>query len=118
MASGEWKSAGRAPDDPELLVDFEVAEYLRYREAMRADIEATRARYGGSDRYAELEYRQLLDHAFIEGWLLDWFGERVDVVETLRQQRGRPKLEYLRNPESAAPFVEDSISRGFAPAPG
>lgn len=118
VATGEWKSAAGAPDEGDLVVDFDIAEYLRYRDAMRADVEATRARYGGSGRYAELEYRQLLDHAFMEGWLLDQFGERVDVVETLRRQRDRPKLEYLRDPSAAAPFVDDSISRGFAPAPG
>jgi hypothetical protein len=42
------------------------------------------------------------------------FGERIDVEEALRRQRGRPKLEYLANPADAEAFVDDSIKGGFA----
>ncbi len=65
-------------------------------------------------RYVELEYRQLSDHAFVEELLEGLFGERVAVDETLRRQRGKPKLEYLVNPGEAEPFVADSLSRGWA----
>ena len=78
------------------------------------DLDATRARYGGSDRYAEIEYSQLLDRAYVADWLERSFGKRIDVEETLRRQRGRPKIEYLRDPADAAPYAADSISRGFA----
>ena len=47
--------------------------------------------------------------------LLGLFGERIAVEETLRVQRGRPKLDYLLNPEAAEPFAADTISGGFAP---
>jgi hypothetical protein len=138
VASGEWKSAGsdRAAGSDRgaasdggagsdggtgpgggtgsLLVDFDAADYLRYRDALRRDIETTRERYGGSDRYVEIEYRQLLDRAFVGALLDRLFGERIDVEETLRRQHGRPKIEYLRDPDAAAPFTADSISAGFA----
>jgi hypothetical protein len=128
VASGEWKSAtgadagsgseggASAGEQAELRVDFDRDDYLRYRASLRADIEATRARYGGSGRYVEVEYRQLLDHSFVESWLNGLFGDRVDVEETLRKQRGRPKIEYLRNPEAATRFTADSISGSFAEA--
>ncbi len=112
--SGEWKAGdeARAGDDPR--VTFERDDYLRYRETLRSDIEATRARYGASGRYVELEYRQLTDHGFVGELLERLFGERLDVREGLRQQRGRPKVEYLTNPAEAEPFVFDSIRGGFA----
>jgi LPS sulfotransferase NodH len=112
LASGEWK-AGDGADEPQ--VTFERDGYLRYREAMRRDIEWARVRYGGTDRYVELEYRQLAEHAFVEELMLRLFGERVDVREGLRRQRPRPKIEYLTNPAEAEPFAADSISAGFAP---
>jgi hypothetical protein len=116
VASGEWKAASGDEEDLPPVVGFDVADYLRYREALRADVVATRERYGGSDRYVEIEYAQLLDDAFVEAWLYDLFGERIDVEETLRRQHGRPKIEYLRDAAIAQPFIADSISRGFADA--
>jgi hypothetical protein len=95
-------------------VTFDKADYLRYRAALLADVRATRARYGSSDTYVELEYRQLLDHSVVEALLARLFGERIDVAETLHRQRGRPKIEYLSNPADGAPFTADSIERGFA----
>lgn len=112
VESGEWK-AGDGSAEPR--VTFDAGDYLRYREGIREGLERTRARYGDSDRFIEIEYRQLSDHAFVEALLQRLFGERIAVEETLRRQRGRPKLDYLLNPEAAAPFVEDSLSRGFAP---
>jgi hypothetical protein len=114
VASGEWKSGAGAASEAELRVAFDRDEYLRYRDVLRADIEATRARYGGSDRYVEVEYRQLLDHGLVSTWLEGLFGERIAVEETLRRQRNRPKIDYLRDPGDAAPFTSDSISGGFA----
>jgi hypothetical protein len=116
VASGEWKSpGGRAgAEESEPVVDFDRDDYVRYRDAMRTDFDATRTRYGGSNRYVEVEYRRLLDHSFVESWLNELFGERVDVEETLRQQRSRPKIDYLRDPDAAARFTADSISGGFA----
>lgn len=117
VGSGEWKgSEGASPVDPgeEPQVTFDRAEYLRYREALRADILATRSRYGRSDRYVEIEYRQLLDHVFVGALLERLFGERIDVAETLRRQRPRSKIEYLVNPADAEPFTADSISGAFA----
>ncbi len=111
--SGEWK-AGAEGGARDPRVSFDRDDYLRYRETLRADIEATRARYAGTDRYVELEYRQLTDHAFVEDLLERLFGERLDVREGLRRQRGRPKVEYLTNPAAAEPFVADSIRGGFA----
>jgi len=123
VASGEWKSPGgdgdeASQEEPDLAarVTFDLADYQRYRETMKADIEATRAKYGGSGRYVEVEYRQLLDHGHVGSLLEELFGERIDVTETLRRQRGRPKTEYLTNPAEAAPFVADSVVRGFASA--
>jgi LPS sulfotransferase NodH len=131
VTSGEWKSPSAERDGREVIaagtdegagadegatprVTFDRAGYLEYREALRADIQAARARYGGSGRYVEIEYRQLLDHDVIEGLLADLFGERIDVAESLRRQRSRPKIEYLANPADGAPFTADSIERGFA----
>jgi hypothetical protein len=62
----------------------------------------------------EIEYRQLSDHAFVEMLLERLFGEHVSVEESLRRQRGRPKLDYVLDKDAAAPFVADSISGGFA----
>lgn len=122
VASGEWKGGDRSdridgePDvEDEPRVTFDRPDYLRYRETLRADILATRARYSGSERYVEIEYRQLLDHAFVGALLERLFGERIDVAETLRRQRSRPKIAYLDNPAEAEPFTADSILRGFAP---
>ena len=119
--SGEWKAGeerartGEVPRvDGEPRVEFDRQEYLAYRQTLRADIEATRERYGGTDRYVELEYRHLTDLAFVAELLERLFGERIDVREGLRRQRGRPKIEYLTNPADAAPFVADSIREGFA----
>ena len=86
---------------------------MRYRAVLREGFQRTRARYGGSERYVELEYRQLSDHALVEGLFEGLFGERIAVEETLQRQRGRPKLDYLVNPAEAAPFVADSLSTGF-----
>lgn len=112
-ASGEWK-AGESGGDEDPRVEFDRADYLGYREALRRDIEATRERYGGTDRYVELEYRQLTDLAFVAALLERLFGEQVDVRQGLKRQRGRPKIEYLTNPDDAEPFVGDSIRDGFA----
>jgi LPS sulfotransferase NodH len=115
IASGRWKAGGgSAEDEPEPGVNFDRDDYLRYRDELRTDIEATRARYGGSDRYVEIEYAQLTDHAFVSDLLERSFGERVDVEETLRRQRGRPKLEYVVNQGDAEAFARDSIRGGFA----
>ena len=133
VASGEWKSPaggrddgteadgpadGEAHPDQATRVAFDRDDYLRYREAMRVDMEATRARYAGNGRFVEVEYRQLLDHDFVGTLLEDLFGQHIDVTETLRRQRDRPKVDYLLNPAEAEPFVADSIVRGFAPANG
>ena len=115
VSSGEWKapgdeaaSTGRRESQPRVV--FDPADYLRYREAQRSDIAATRARYGGSERYVEVEYSQLSDHDFVEDLLARLFGARIDVEETLRRQRGRPKIEYLSNPDAAQPFTTDSVT--------
>lgn len=113
VQSGEWK-AGAGTAEPR--VTFDRDEYRRYREGIRAGLERTRARFGSSERFIDIEYRELSDHAFVEGLLWQLFGERIAVEETLRRQRGRPKLEYLLNPDVAEPFAADSISRGFAEA--
>jgi hypothetical protein len=52
---------------------------------------------------------------FVGALLERLFGERIDVTETLRRQRPRPKIEYVANPAEAEPFVTDSIQGGFAP---
>jgi LPS sulfotransferase NodH len=109
--SGQWKGRDdvRAAE-PEPRVTFDVDEYLAYRAMLRKEVAATRARYGGSGRYEEIEYRQLSDHAFVADLLERHFGERIEVEEILRQQRRRPKIEYVRNPEDAEPFVNDRLS--------
>lgn len=114
VESGEWKGLEAAGSQPDPRVTFDVDDYLRYRTALRQGVEAVRARYGASERYVELEYRQLSDHAFVEDLLMRLFGERPDVRETLHRQRGRPKIEYLANPEAATPFADDSLRTGFA----
>ena len=111
VESGEWK-AGDGSAEPR--VTFDRHDYLRYREGIRAGLERTRARFGQSDRFTDIEYRQLMDHDFVEGLLLRLFGERISVEETLRRQRGRPKLEYLTNPDEAAPYTGDTLRGGFA----
>jgi LPS sulfotransferase NodH len=111
VESGEWK-AGDGSAEPR--VTFERDDYRRYREGIRAGFERTRARYGGSERFVDIEYRQLTDHAYVEGLLLRLFGERISVEESLRRQRGRPKLDYLTNPEAGRPFATDTLSEGFA----
>ena len=113
--SGEWKAGdGAGGGEEEPRVEFDRQEYLAYRRTLREDIEATRERYGGTDRYVELEYRQLTDLGFMADLLERLFGERLDVRQGLRRQRSRPKIEYLSNPADAAPFVADSIRDGFA----
>lgn len=117
VASGQWKAAGdggAAGTGAEPCVTFDRDDYLRYRSELHEGFERTRERYGGSVRYVELEYRQLSDHTWVGGLLERLFGERVAVEETLRRQRGRPKLDYLVNPGDAAPFVADSLREGFA----
>jgi len=111
VASGEWK-AGDGSVEPR--VAFDRDDYLRYRDGIRQGLERTRRRFGGSDRFVDIEYRQLTDHAFVEDLLLRLFGERIAVEETLRRQRVRPKLEYLTNRDDAAPFVDDTLSGGFS----
>ena len=111
VQSGEWKGGGGAAEP---RVDFDADDYRRYRDGLRIGFERTRERYGGSGRYVELEYRQLTDHAFVQGLLQQLFGERIPVEETLRRQRTKPKLHYLRNPADAEPFVADSLSAGFS----
>ena len=69
-----------------------------------------------SERFVDIEYRQLTDHAYVESLLLRLFGERISVEETLRRQRSRPKLDYLRNPDAGRPFAADTLSGGFAEA--
>lgn len=113
VESGEWK-AGDGSAEPR--VTFDRDDYLAYRAGIRRGLERTRERFGGSERFVDIEYRQLTDHEFVQGLLLQSFGERIDVAETLRRQRGRPKLDYLRNPDEAEPFAADSISEGFAAA--
>jgi len=117
LASGEWKGREASAGGEDPLVAFDREDYLGYREAMRADVEWTRAHYGDTGRCVEIEYRQLTDHAFIEDVLQRLFGERVKTVESRRRQRRRPKLEYLSNPAEAEAFVTDSIRDGFAPGP-
>ena len=111
VESGAWKGGD---GDVEPRVRFDRDAYLRYRTGMRAGIEAIRSRYGSSDRYVEIEYRQLSDHARIGRLIKELFGEEIRVEETLRRQRTRPKSDYLVNPDDAAPFVNDSIDQGFA----
>lgn len=116
MSTAEWKAHDDDGDDEEgttPMIDFDRAAYLCYREQQRSDISATRARYATSDRYVELEYRQLSDHAYMAGLLERLFGQRIEVHETLRRQRGRAKIDYVRNPGDAVPFVGDSIRGGF-----
>lgn len=114
VATGQWKSGGGdSQEEAELRVTFDRDDYLRYRSELRSDIEAARARYGGSDRYVEIEYGQLTDHAFVNDLLGRLFGERIDIEETLRRQRGRAKLEYVVNPADAEAFASDSIRGGF-----
>ena len=110
VESGEWKAGDGSA---ELRVVFDRDDYLRYRDGIRAGMERTRARFGGSERFVDIEYRQLNDHVFVEDLLLALFGERIAVEETLRRQRGRPKLDYLVNAEAAEPFAEDTLSGGF-----
>ena len=131
VASGEWKAdrsggagrtrataggeerTGAVAGGAEPRVTFDVDDYRRYRAELRRGLLRTRERYGGSERYVELEYRQLSDHTFMETLLERLFGERVSVEETLRRQRGRAKLDYVVNRSDAVPFVADSLSRGF-----
>jgi LPS sulfotransferase NodH len=115
VSSGQWKAAnGVAGETATPLVDFDPADYLRYREQLLADITATRTRYGGSERYLEIEYRQLSDGAHMIGLMETLFGERVELQEARQRQRGRAKLEYLSNPDDAVAYVGDSIDGGFA----
>lgn len=113
VESGEWK-AGDGSAEPRVLFDRD--DYLRYRDGIRNGLERTRARFGETQRFVDIEYRQLTDHTFVEELLLGLFGERIEVAETLRRQRGKPKLEYLRNREAAEPFAADTITEGFAEA--
>ena len=113
VETGEWK-AGDGSAEPR--VAFDRDDYLRYRDGIRDGLERTRERFGRSERFVDIEYRQLTDHRFVEDLLLDLFGERIAVEEWLRQQRGKPKLEYLANPGVAEPFAADTISGGFAAA--
>ncbi len=110
VESGEWK-AGDGAAEPR--VTFDRDDYLRYRDGIRTGFERTRERYSGSERFVDIEYRQLTDHAYVEGLLQRLFGERISVEETLRRQRGRPKLEYLTNPEAAERFSGDTLTGGF-----
>jgi LPS sulfotransferase NodH len=115
VATGQWKARdGGGEDEAEPRVTFDRDDYLRYRSELSTDIEAARARYGASDGYVEIEYGQLTDHAFMSDLLEGLFGERPDIEEVLRLQRGRPKLEYLANPADAEAFAADSIRGGFA----
>lgn len=115
-ATGEWKgaAAGARTEDRQPLVTFDRDAYLEYRDALRRDIEATRTRYGGVDRYVEVEYRQLSDHDWVGRFIDGLFGERIAVDEVLRRQRARPKVDYLVNPGEAGPYTADSIANGFA----
>jgi hypothetical protein len=134
VSSGEWKRPDRAADardgdaaagvghggrqaDDETEpapVTFDPVDYLAYRSALRADIEAARERFGSTGGYVEVEYRQLLDHDSVASLLERLFGEPIDVTETLRPQRPRPKIEYLANPEVGERYMWDSIRDGFA----
>ena len=114
VSSGEWKAGGGRGEEPR--VRFDPVDYLRYREGLREGFMRTRSRYGETGRYVELEYRQLSDHLFVGDLLERLFGKRIAVEETLRRQRGKPKLEYLLNPAEAEPFVGDSLERGFVGA--
>jgi hypothetical protein len=111
--SGEWKAGDGSAES---RVTFDRDDYLRYRESTRLGLERARERFGGSERFVDIEYRQLSDRRFVEDLLLRLFGEPIAVEETLRRQRGQDKIAYLRNPAAAAPFADDSISGGFAPA--
>ena len=111
VESGAWKASDGSAEP---RITFHATECGRYREGLRDGFERTRARFGGSERYLEIEYRQLSDHAFVEEALERWFGQRVSVEETLRRQRGRPKIDYLTNPRDAEAYVDDSLSRGYA----
>jgi hypothetical protein len=110
VESGEWK-AGDGSSEPR--VTFDPSDYRRYRDGLRSGFERTRARYGDSPGYVELEYRQLADRAFVGDLLERLFGEPIDVEETLRRQRGRPKQDYLLNSADAEPYLSDSLSGGF-----
>ncbi len=115
MASGEWRSGReQSASRSAPLVEFDRSEYLEFRSARRRDIEDTRARYGGSDRYVEIEYSQLTDHARMATLLEGLFGQRVELEEKLQRQLPRPKIEYVADPDAAKPFTADSITGGFA----
>ena len=136
VSSGEWKRPGRAADAPgegggTRTRGRQADEEADGGRASTRDVRPGRLpgipfdapdrhrvrhvqRFGTSGRYVEVEYRQLLDHDSVADLLERLFGERVDVTETLRPQRPRPKIEYLANPEVGEPFVADSIAGGFA----
>ena len=111
---GDEGNAGGAIDAAK--VHFDADEYLEFRATRRRDIEATRQAYGGSDRYVELEYVQLTDHEHMASMLDSLFGQRIELEERLQRQLPLPKIEYLANPEAAAPFEHDSIRGRFATA--
>ena len=111
VESGAWKAGDH---DAEPRVAFDRDDYLRFRARMATGVERVRNRYGHTDRYVEIEYRQLNDHAFMAALLRQLFGEQVAVEERRTRQRGRPKLEYLRDPGAGAAFAGDSLSSGFA----
>lgn len=115
VASGRWRGDGASyPSGEPIKIDFDRADYLEFRDQRRQDVKAARSRFGGSGRYLEIEYRQLSDPAFIGGTLESLFGQRVEVEPRLAQQLPRPKIEYLSDPDTAIPFVADTITEGFA----
>lgn len=115
FSSGQWKSqAGQAGGDPQEKVHFDAVDYIEFRATRREDVEATRRRYAGTDTYVEVEYSQLTDHDLMAQLLEQMFGERVDVKEKLQRQLTKPKIDYISNPDDAAPFEADSITGGYA----
>jgi len=77
VESGQWKAGG---GESEPRVTFDRDEYLRYRAGIQFGLERTRARYGASEHFVDIEYRQLTDHAFVKELLMRLFGEQVDVA--------------------------------------
>lgn len=120
VSSGQWKGQAGVPGQASASaheaepVVFDPDDYREFREQRRRDIEATRDRYSETAGYTEIEYRQLTDPVAMTTAFESIFGERVDLEERLERQSTRSTIDYVSNPEAAAPFVADSISGGFA----
>ena len=99
VESGEWK-AGDGSAEPRVVFDRD--DYLRYRDGIQAGVERTRARFGGAGRFVDIEYRQLIDHAFVEDLLLALFGERIAVEDVLADPATAEGLARVRASFQAA----------------